>query len=151
MSDGEESNLDYGRAIRSFREERGMTLEALAEAAGVSASYLSEVERGLKRPSTDVVAKIADAFGMLASEFLVFVESISSQSSPAMMRAAARIESPMRRAYQATAAPAAELARSPRRSGRSLRLLMTQAEQLGEEDLKTLVDIARRLLRRGKS
>ncbi|HEV8352922.1 MAG TPA: helix-turn-helix transcriptional regulator, partial [bacterium] len=74
MSDGEEGNLDYGRAVRSIREERGMTLEALAEAAGVSASYLSEVERGLKRPSTDVVAKIADAFGMLPSEFLVFVE-----------------------------------------------------------------------------
>jgi transcriptional regulator with XRE-family HTH domain len=148
MSDGEEGNLDYGRAIRSIRDERGMTLEALAEAAGVSASYLSEVERGLKRPSTDVVAKIADAFGMLPSEFLVFVES---QVPIAQMKAAMRIESPMRRASQAAAAPAAFEARIARPSGRSLRLLMTHAEQLGEEDLKTLVDIARRLLKRGKS
>jgi transcriptional regulator with XRE-family HTH domain len=149
MSDGEEGNLDYGRAIRSIRDERGMTLEALAEAAGVSASYLSEVERGLKRPSTDVVAKVADAFGMLPSEFLVFVES---QVPIAQMKAAMRIESPMRRAYQASAAPAAfEAAGTPRPSGRTLRQLMIQAEQLGEEDLKTLVDIARRLLKRGKS
>jgi len=150
MSDGEES-LDYGRAIRSIREERGLTLEALAEAAGVSASYLSEVERGLKRPSTDVVAKIADAFGMLPSEFLVFVESLSSRSLRMPLMAAAQLESPMRRAFQAAAAPAALEARMSRPSSRTLRQLIIQAEQLGEEDLKALVDIARRLLKRGKS
>jgi transcriptional regulator with XRE-family HTH domain len=149
MADGtQERALDYGQAIRTLREERGMTLETLAESAGISASYLSEVERGLKRPSSDVVAKIAEAFGMLPSGFLEYVESLSSLAAHDVE---ARMESPRaRRAYLASpAAPAAEPAWSAR-SDRTLRLLMSHARQLEAEDLKTLVDIARRLIKRGK-
>lgn len=144
-----EGSLDYGQAVRTLREERGMTLEALAETAGVSASYLSEVERGLKRPSTDVVAKIADAFGMMPSGFLEYVESLSSAETLDVM---ARLESPrMRRAYLASqAAMPQEPSRSPEPPSRSLRLLISHARQLDESDLRTLVDLARRLLRKGK-
>src|SRR5262245_62050250 len=66
--------LDYRRAITQLREQRRMSREALAEAAGISASYLYEVERGLKRPSTDVLAKLAMALGMLPSQMLEYIE-----------------------------------------------------------------------------
>ena len=48
--------LDYGTAIERLRERKGLSREDLAWTSGVSYSYLSEVERGLKRPSTDVLA-----------------------------------------------------------------------------------------------
>jgi transcriptional regulator with XRE-family HTH domain len=125
-----------------------MTLEGLAEAAGVSASYLSEVERRLKRPSTDVVAKIAGAFGMLPSSFLEYVESLPPT---VVADALGRMESPrIRMAFSQSAVAPALPPQSPRPSDRTLRLLMSHARQLEEADLRTLVDIARRLIKREK-
>ena len=57
--------LDYGTAIERLRERKGLSREDLARGSGVSYSYLSEVERGLKRPSTDVLARLATALNML--------------------------------------------------------------------------------------
>src|SRR3990172_6665505 len=48
-------------------------------ASGVSYSYLSEVERGLKRPSTDVLARLATALNMLPSDLLRYVEEVSAK------------------------------------------------------------------------
>lgn len=50
-----------GNRIRRFRQERGLTLEQLSEKSGLSASYLSTIERGLKKPSIPVLKRIADA------------------------------------------------------------------------------------------
>lgn len=48
-----------GEHIRSLREERGYNLVEFAEKAGISPSYLSELERGAKRPSLKTLDKIA--------------------------------------------------------------------------------------------
>ncbi|GAW93016.1 helix-turn-helix domain-containing protein [Calderihabitans maritimus] len=50
-----------GDKIRSLREERGYSLAELARKAGLSVSYLSEIERGAKQPSLRTVDKIANA------------------------------------------------------------------------------------------
>lgn len=50
-----------GNRIRAFRQERGLTLGQLAEKAGVSASYLSTIERGLKKPSIPALRQISEA------------------------------------------------------------------------------------------
>jgi XRE family transcriptional regulator, regulator of sulfur utilization len=50
-----------GRRIRSFRQQRELSLEALAERSGVSVSMLSTVERGQKVPSILVMSQIATA------------------------------------------------------------------------------------------
>ncbi|MCX8071773.1 MAG: helix-turn-helix domain-containing protein [Candidatus Binatia bacterium] len=71
-----EDHLDYATAIKRLREERGMTRQDLALKSGVSYSYLSEVERGAKRPSGDVLAKLAAAMGMLPSDLLRRVEEL---------------------------------------------------------------------------
>jgi transcriptional regulator with XRE-family HTH domain len=52
-----------GRRFRALREERGERLADTAKRAGVSPQYLSEVERGLKDPSSEMVAAILGALG----------------------------------------------------------------------------------------
>jgi transcriptional regulator with XRE-family HTH domain len=52
-----------GPAIKTLRLEHGMSLNALAEEAGISPSHLSRMERGLTVPSYDVLDRVADALG----------------------------------------------------------------------------------------
>ncbi len=50
-----------GNRIRTFRRERGLTLGQLADKSGISASYLSTIERGLKKPSIPSLKQISEA------------------------------------------------------------------------------------------
>lgn len=50
-----------GERLRRMRHERGETLAEVAHRAGVSVQYLSEVERGLKEPSSEIVAAVLGA------------------------------------------------------------------------------------------
>jgi transcriptional regulator with XRE-family HTH domain len=50
-----------GAALRTRRLEQGRTLQDVALAAAVSTPYLSEIERGRKDASSEVVVTIADA------------------------------------------------------------------------------------------
>jgi transcriptional regulator with XRE-family HTH domain len=52
---------DLGEFIREQRKHAQFSLRQLAEQAGVSNPYLSQIERGLRRPSADVLAQIAAA------------------------------------------------------------------------------------------
>jgi transcriptional regulator with XRE-family HTH domain len=53
-----------GAELRRRRHERGGTLIETADAAGVSPQYLSEMERGLKEPSSEMVAAVAGALDL---------------------------------------------------------------------------------------
>jgi transcriptional regulator with XRE-family HTH domain len=50
-----------GSRLRALRAERGETLAETAERAGLSPQYLSEVERGRKEPSSEMIAALAGA------------------------------------------------------------------------------------------
>lgn len=50
-----------GRQLRRRRLDRDETLGELAGRAGISPQYLSEIERGVKEPSSEMVAAIAGA------------------------------------------------------------------------------------------
>jgi DNA-binding XRE family transcriptional regulator len=50
-----------GAQLRRIRHERDETLTETAERAGVSPQYLSEMERGLKEPSSEMIAAVAGA------------------------------------------------------------------------------------------
>jgi transcriptional regulator with XRE-family HTH domain len=52
-----------GARLRHLRRRRGLTLVAAAALAGISPQYLSEVERGRKDPSSEVLAAISGALG----------------------------------------------------------------------------------------
>lgn len=59
-----------GKAIRKVRIAKGLSLEALAEKAGVSDRYIADVERGNRSVSVDVAAKIAAGLGTTLQKLL---------------------------------------------------------------------------------
>jgi transcriptional regulator with XRE-family HTH domain len=58
--------LDIGSFIRTQREAAQVSVRQLAEKAGVSNPYLSQIERGLRKPSADVLNQIAKALRVSA-------------------------------------------------------------------------------------
>lgn len=69
-----------GAELRRLRHERGDTLTETAEAAGVSPQYLSEMERGLKEPSSEMIAAVA---GALDSSLLELTSAVAQGLRPA--------------------------------------------------------------------
>jgi transcriptional regulator with XRE-family HTH domain len=59
-----------GARAKELRRRRGLTLEDLAERAGVSRAMISKVERGEKNPTLVVAAKVAEGLGVTISELL---------------------------------------------------------------------------------
>lgn len=53
-----------GRELRAERTRQERTLADVAGAAGISVQYLSEVERGLKEPSSEVLGAVHGALGL---------------------------------------------------------------------------------------
>jgi transcriptional regulator with XRE-family HTH domain len=53
-----------GNELREERRSAGRTLADVAEQAGVSTQYLSEIERGRKEPSSEVIGAVAGALGL---------------------------------------------------------------------------------------
>ena len=60
-----------GTTLRSFREEARRTLRDLAVAASVSPGYLSELERGRKEVSSELLASICHALGVTVSTVIL--------------------------------------------------------------------------------
>jgi len=52
-----------GRRLRVLRQEEQETLSETAARAGISPQYLSEIERGRKEPSSEMIAALAGALG----------------------------------------------------------------------------------------
>lgn len=65
--------LAVGRRIRELRQERGLSIQALAERSGVgSKGHLSNVERGLVRPNVHTLKQLADGLGVLLLDLVTF-------------------------------------------------------------------------------
>jgi transcriptional regulator with XRE-family HTH domain len=62
---------DLGSFIRDLRENAQVSVRQLAERSGVSNPYLSQVERGLRKPSADVLNQIAKALRVSAEVLYV--------------------------------------------------------------------------------
>ncbi len=85
-----ETLIAVGGRIRELRKARNMTLQALAEASGLSSSMLSLVERGLAAPSIGSLVLVRDALGTEMSEFFARDGSnesvvVRSDEMPAVM------------------------------------------------------------------
>lgn len=67
-----------GEALRRRRQHQGRTLREVAEAAGVSLTYLSEVERGRKEASSEVLEAVCAALHLgLAELFFEVAEALA--------------------------------------------------------------------------
>ncbi|WP_189333838.1 helix-turn-helix domain-containing protein [Actinoplanes ianthinogenes] len=62
-----------GSVLRRVRRHQGRTLKEVATAAGVSLPYLSEVERGTKEVSSEILAAICRALGLPMTDLLDLV------------------------------------------------------------------------------
>lgn len=59
-----------GDVLRQERKARGKTLEELAKQANVSPSHLSEIERGIKEASSEIIQSIHRSLGMELDDLL---------------------------------------------------------------------------------
>jgi predicted transcriptional regulator len=63
-----------GDVLRRQRQRQERTLKEVAEAARISLPYLSEIERGRKEASSEVLAAAAHALGLRLSDLLALVQ-----------------------------------------------------------------------------
>ncbi len=59
-----------GSRLRTLRADRDETLAQTAERAGISPQYLSEVERGRKEASSEMIAALAGALGITVADLM---------------------------------------------------------------------------------
>jgi transcriptional regulator with XRE-family HTH domain len=72
MADGVEQRLrDLGEFIREQRENARLSLRGLSDRAGISNPYLSQIERGLRKPSADILQQIARGLAISAESLYV--------------------------------------------------------------------------------
>ena len=68
--DGEGLLIKLGEAVRAARTARGLSQEALADAAGVDRSHMGKIERGERNVTILNVARVASALDALPSDLL---------------------------------------------------------------------------------
>ena len=57
-----------GRNVRSIREKKKLTQEALGERSDLHTTYISDIERGVRNPSVLIILKLAKGLGVEAAE-----------------------------------------------------------------------------------
>ena len=65
--------MDYimlGKQIREIRRQRHLTQEKLAEKVDLSVPYISHLERGSKKPSLEVLTRLAESLGVTVDQLL---------------------------------------------------------------------------------
>lgn len=60
----------FGLRVKELREDRGLTQYALAPLAGVSRTYLADVERGVRNASLETIGKIAKGLDISIEELM---------------------------------------------------------------------------------
>ena len=72
--------LDVGAFIRAQRERAKLSVRRLAELADVSNPYLSQIERGLRRPSAEVLQQVAHALRISVESLYVRAGILASEA-----------------------------------------------------------------------
>jgi transcriptional regulator with XRE-family HTH domain len=80
---------DIGTFIRDLRQTAKISLRQLADKAGVSNPYLSQVERGLRKPSAEVLQQIASALRVSTPAMYLRAGLLDSEGQPGVLAAIA--------------------------------------------------------------
>jgi transcriptional regulator with XRE-family HTH domain len=93
------SPAELGRRIKLLRIGRGLTLKDLEERGGISATHVSEIERGKASPTVGALARIARALGLRPAALLepsvlppVSIRRAGARSEPVMRIGAAVVQ-----------------------------------------------------------
>lgn len=73
-----------GKNLKLYRKQKHMTQDIVAERAGLSKNYISQIELGLKKPSVETLIRLANAIGV--SSDLILADLID-ESFPAKVSA----------------------------------------------------------------
>jgi DNA-binding XRE family transcriptional regulator len=84
-----------GRRLRALRQDQDETLAETAGRAGISPQYLSEIERGRKEPSSEMIAALAGALGTTLTTLTEQVASDLRRHQALAQRAGARASGPV--------------------------------------------------------
>jgi len=77
--DGKAIKNTLGKNVKLLRARRGLSQADFAEKADISITFLSNIERGIKYPQPNMLAKIANALGVAVNKlFLEDVESVEN-------------------------------------------------------------------------
>ncbi|MEV7284594.1 helix-turn-helix transcriptional regulator [Streptomyces sp. NPDC093252] len=82
---------NLGEYLREQRRTAQLSLRQLAEAAGVSNPYLSQIERGLRKPSAEVLQQVAKALRISAETLYVRAGILDAERDPAEVETRAAI------------------------------------------------------------
>jgi transcriptional regulator with XRE-family HTH domain len=63
----ESKHTDLGSFIRQQRERANLSLRRLADTAGISNPYLSQIERGIRKPSAEILSRLSRALEISAN------------------------------------------------------------------------------------
>src|SRR6266567_5249040 len=97
-----------GETLRDARNRQNRTLRDVSTAANVSLGYLSEVERGRKEASSELLASICDALDLELSDLLAEISlELRSASGGAVRPLAPSADAPARDTQPAAGQPAA--------------------------------------------
>jgi transcriptional regulator with XRE-family HTH domain len=77
-----------GEYIREQREQARISMRQLAQAAGVSNPYLSQIERGLRKPSADILQQIAKGLRISAEALYVQAGILEDREADSGVRSA---------------------------------------------------------------
>ena len=80
MSD--ENGTDLGAYIRQQRQRANLSLRRLADRAGISNPYLSQIERGIRRPSAHILKQLSRALSISAETMYSHAGLIEDGGSP---------------------------------------------------------------------
>ena len=143
-----------GRAIKVRRTDLGLERAELAERAGISYPYLSEIEGGKKRPSDRTLRALAHALEMrtheLVAEAEMRAESLSDEDSAYLMAEAPSMRPRRwfgREAELRLSAEETYERPTPATFDAALRELGELLRRMSPEDVERLLDLARRLTR----
>lgn len=92
--------MDIGRQIREFRIMKGYTVNKLANLAGISQSYLRDLELGKKNPTVETLSYICEALSISLADF--FIEYCKTEHSvDSLTREIFRLTNQQRQALEA--------------------------------------------------
>ena len=126
---------ELGDTLRSQRQRQSRTLREVSSAARVSLGYLSEVERGHKEASSELLAAICEALDVRMSDVL---REVSDNLARAEAAAVTRRRGSAAPAAEAPAAPV----RRPRPVGRTTLQEVIPAVEAGSGDASRVVAAA---------
>lgn len=110
-----------GSAIRRLRLTRGLTLREVSQASAISLPYLSEIERGRKEPSSEILQTVCVVLGISLRELMweTDVELVAAERAAGTARIAPVLDLTARRPEAPIAPTGARMPHSVSRASRS--------------------------------